>query len=75
MASSSYELEPTSEYEPGELRGSDWEIEGDAWIDPSAGFTSRRGRSPRTMEVERERNEVEIALEGFSRSAFVVHEC
>jgi hypothetical protein len=74
IASASYELEPTREYEPGELRGSDWEVERDPWVGPSAGTTGRGRLSPRNSERERDRNEVTIALEGFSRSAFV-HQC
>ena len=71
MARFSYELEPTPEYEPGELRGSDWEVERDPRTNPSAGSTSREGRPPRNNQRERDRNEVTIALEGFSRSAFI----
>jgi hypothetical protein len=72
IASSSYELEPTREYEPGELRGSDWEVERDPRVGSSTGSISRGGLSPRNPERERDRNEVTIALEGFSRSAFVL---
>jgi hypothetical protein len=74
MARSSYELEPTLEYEPGELRASDWEVERDPRVGSSAGITGRGRLSPRNSERERDRNEVTIALEGFSRSAFV-HQC
>ena len=69
--SPSYDFTRTREYEPGELRGSDWEVERDPRTDPSAGSSSRGVRSTRSSERERDKNEVTIALEGFSRSAIV----
>ena len=66
-----YDFTRTQEYEPGELRGSDWEVERDPLTEPSAGSTNRGARSTRSSERERDKNEVTIALEGFSRSAFV----
>lgn len=79
IARSSYDHTRT-EYEPGEIRARQWEVEG------SAGTTSRGSRSPwdserewnreerapRNNGRERDRKEVTIALEGFSRSAFIL---
>jgi hypothetical protein len=71
-SSSSYHFKPTREYEPGELRGSEWGVERDPWNDPAAGPTSRRSHSPRNREGERDTQGVTFALEGFSRLAFVL---